>query len=557
MSARKEKHKIKVVVISGHALSAAHTYVNCALIDADVGRVWKRYQAKTPLGEGPSPTWKKSLVFGGMPSELAFALRFDVFDAESKSCLGRVLIEKEDSLKAMEAWKESNGKPNESWSKWYALKNPAAKAKGFLHIALVPPSVKTADANLNPPVPPPQAKIPQSLEPAVKDSKWRKVMNPVDSLSASQPKTKPQKPEKPWTEERRAKAKKKRVPARQEIIDSEETYLKNLKALQEQYVDPMAEVVSAAEHKKMFTDIKGIYSFHQLFFPFMQKTEDVGDCFVKYADYLKIYTEYINHYADVIQTLSELRKNKKFTNFLKTARKSASSEITGYLIQPVQRIPRYVLLLKELKKYTWPEHKEHDNLVKALAKAQEIATHVNERKRQIENMSKTLEVQSKITGEFDSLIKPDRKMIREDKLIKVSTGMFNSIKRKERIVFLFSDLLMWTTTTYQYRGRMSLPAARLEKTKRMDLGVEVSSSRELCTLIFESEKQMDDWIKDFEEGKKYAKQVRDRLRQVKRRTLDSKRGKAHTLVMNAFKTLEKKTTSSQENLRTGDNDEQD
>jgi len=134
-------------------------------------------------------------------------------------------------------------------------------------------------------------------------------------------------------------------------------------------------------------------------------------------------------------------------------------------------------------------------------------------------------------------------MIREDKLIKVTTGMFNSIKRKERIVFLFSDLLLWTTTALQFRGKMSLPAARLEKSKKISLGLEVSSSKELCMLIFESQAQMDQWIKDFEEGKKYAKQVRERLRQVKRRTLDSKRGKAHTLVMNAFKTLEKKNGS--------------
>jgi len=267
----------------------------------------------------------------------------------------------------------------------------------------------------------------------------------------------------------------------------------------------------------------------------------MGSCFLKYADYLKIYTEYINHYGEVIQTLSDLRKNKKFTNFLRSARKTTNMEITGFLIQPVQRIPRYVLLLKELKKYTWPEHEEYDALVKALLKAQEIATHVNERKRQIENMSKTLEVQSKITGDFDSLIKPGRKMIREDKLIKVTQGgLFSSIKRKERIMFLFSDLLLWTTTAYQYRGRMSLPAARLEKSKKIDCCIEVSSSRELCVLIFDSAAQMDKWVHDFEEGKTYAKQVRDRLRQVKRRTLDAKRGTTHTLVMNAFKTLEKK-----------------
>ncbi len=128
-------------------------------------------------------------------------------------------------------------------------------------------------------------------------------------------------------------------------------------------------------------------------------------------------------------------------------------------------------------------------------------------------------------------------MIREDALLKVTAGMFGSIRNKERIIFLFSDLLMWTSPSYQYKGKMSLAAARLEKSRRNPLGIELSSSQDLATLIFPSKIKMEEWIKDFEEGKKYAKQIRERLRQVKRRTLDTKRGEAHTLVMNAFKTL--------------------
>mmetsp|Transcript_8901 Transcript_8901/g.13292 ORF Transcript_8901/g.13292 Transcript_8901/m.13292 type:complete len:532 (-) Transcript_8901:181-1776(-) len=520
-----KRHKLKVVIVSGHSLPSTVTYVTCSLIDLSIDEVWRRYQAKTPLGEGKDPMWKKSLVFGGMPDILDFALRFDVFSADNKKLIGRVELVKEEGLKCISSYEECGGTPNTKWSNWHALKNPDGKCvPGFLHIAIVPPTVKTADANLSPPCP----------APTVKKEAPKVEVKKEKSSSKS-------KGEKPWTAERTAKAKKKRVPARQEIIDSEQTYMANLNALMSTYVEPMTTVVSSEDHKKMFTDVKSIHAFHMLFVPKLKETKDIGAAFVKYADYLKIYTEYINHYAEVINTLSELRKQKKFTNFIRGARKSAKMEITSYLIQPVQRIPRYVLLLKELKKYTWPEHEEYENLVKALSKAKEIALHVNERKRQIEHMSKTLEVQQKITGEFDSLIKPGRKMIREDKLIKVTTGLFNSIKRKERIMFLFSDLLMWTTTSYQYRDRMSLAAARLEKSEKMENCLEVSSSRVLCVLVFDSKSQMEQWIKDFEEGKKYAKQVRDRLRKVKRRTLDSKRGKAHTLVMNAFKTLEKKS----------------
>eukprot|EP00467_Chlorarachnion_reptans_P002223 CAMPEP_0114523078 /NCGR_PEP_ID=MMETSP0109-20121206/21094_1 /TAXON_ID=29199 /ORGANISM="Chlorarachnion reptans, Strain CCCM449" /LENGTH=550 /DNA_ID=CAMNT_0001704359 /DNA_START=177 /DNA_END=1829 /DNA_ORIENTATION=- len=542
-----KRHKIKVVVVSGHKLPSPNTFVNCALIDTSIDEVWKRYQAKTPLGEGSAPVWKKALVFGGMPHSLEFALRFDVYAAEKKSFLGRVQISKGDSLVACEQYKEANGNPQAQWSNWYRLKDKSGnpiKEEAFLHVAIVPPTVKTADANLNPPVPPPVEKKETPKPPPVKPDAKAKAAAEANPMTTQ---AKPD--EKPWTDERRAKAKKKRIPARQEIIDSEKSYLDNLTALMDQYVNPMKAYVTDEDHKKMFSDVMGIYNFHMLFCPYMKESEDIGSCFIKYADYLKIYTEFINHYGNIIETLSELRKNKKFTNFLKIARKEAKMEITSYLIQPVQRIPRYVLLLKELKKYTWPEHQEFENLMKALAKAQEIATHVNERKRQIENMSKTLEVQSKITGEFDSLIKPDRKMIREDCLIKVSSGMFNSIKRKERIVFLFSDLLMWTTTAYQFRGKMSLAAARLEKSQRNELGIEVSSSKEIVVIIFETQLQMNEWIKDFEEGKKYAKQVRERLRKVKMNTLKGKRkGNAHTLVMNAFKTLEHKKNGSEGSL---------
>eukprot|EP00466_Bigelowiella_natans_P019300 jgi/Bigna1/127950/aug1.5_g2658 len=421
---------------------------------------------------------------------------------------------------------------------------------GGLHIALVPPSVKTADANLSPPVPAPAAKAQSSNSPSSSSSSSKPscTANPTPEVKRGSSSKK--KDDKPWTEERLAKAKRKRIHARQEIIDSEESYLTNLTALMDTYVKPMKQVVDLADHKKMFADVKSICDFHEIFYPFVKKSSDIGYCFLKYADYLKIYTEFINHYAGVIECLSENRKNKKFTHFLKEARTNAKMEITSYLIQPVQRIPRYVLLLKELQRYTWPEHHEHDNLVKALAKAEEIATHVNERKRQIENMTKTLEVQSNITGTFDSLIKPDRKMIREDVLIKVSSGMFSSMKRKERVMFLFSDLLLWTTTAYQFRGKMSLAAAHAEVSKKIDLGLEISSSKELCLLVFESKAQMESWIADFKAGKEYAKKVRKRLMEVRKRTIDSKRGKAHTLVMEAFKTLEKDRSSagSNENL---------
>ncbi len=380
------KHKIKVVIVSATDVKGSHSFVNCALQDSATKSVWKGYQAKTPLSEGPNPKWKKSLVFGGMPSSLEFQLRFDLYNAKERQLVGRVLISKEASLKCMQAYSGCNGVPNVCWSAWYPVQpiiddddNDNAKGGGHsgqgcsgsasqdltscglgrIHIAIIPPTIKTAAANLSTPSDKP-AKASGATGPSpLTNGEGAKASEPKNEkkssglLSTLLPKSMQKngdKKEKEWTSERIEKAKKKRIPVRNEIISSEESYKRSLEALMESYVNPMEGVVSKNDFKKMFSDVKSIYAFHEVFLPYLSKTEDVGACFLKFADFLKIYTEYINNYSKIIETLSSLRKNRKFSNFLKAARKKATMEITGYLIGPVQRIPRYVLLLKELKK---------------------------------------------------------------------------------------------------------------------------------------------------------------------------------------------------------------
>ncbi len=44
----------------------------------------------------------------------------------------------------------------------------------------------------------------------------------------------------------------------------------------------------------------------------------------------------------------------------------ANQEINSFLIRPIQRIPRYLLLLRDLVKHTETSHKDYDALAKAL-----------------------------------------------------------------------------------------------------------------------------------------------------------------------------------------------
>lgn len=67
-------------------------------------------------------------------------------------------------------------------------------------------------------------------------------------------------------------------------------------------------------------------------------------------------------------------------------------EITDFLIMPIQRIPRYVLLLNDLCKHTKKSHLDFSDLRKALLKMKEVAGYVNEHKRDAENLNAVLKI---------------------------------------------------------------------------------------------------------------------------------------------------------------------
>jgi hypothetical protein len=66
-----------------------------------------------------------------------------------------------------------------------------------------------------------------------------------------------------------------------------------------------------------------------------------------------------------------------------------------YLILPVQRIPRYELLLGELLKLTPKFHVDYDNLSKARAAFASLGEYMNTEKRRFENAELLREIQLK------------------------------------------------------------------------------------------------------------------------------------------------------------------
>lgn len=69
-----------------------------------------------------------------------------------------------------------------------------------------------------------------------------------------------------------------------------------------------------------------------------------------------MYTSYVNSYSLAIVTVADLKsKSQPFAEFCAvTTEKCKGLDLPAFLIQPIQRIPRYVLLLQVNKQKKKP-----------------------------------------------------------------------------------------------------------------------------------------------------------------------------------------------------------
>ena len=114
--------------------------------------------------------------------------------------------------------------------------------------------------------------------------------------------------------------------------------------------------------------------------------------------------------------------------------------LNSYLIQPVQRIPRYRLLVHELLKCTPESHIDYAELRAALHSIEDIALVVNESIREAEYMNQLVELKKKFTGAVPEILAPKRFLVREGNLMKVCRK-----EPKPRQFFLLNDMLIYAT----------------------------------------------------------------------------------------------------------------
>jgi hypothetical protein len=190
---------------------------------------------------------------------------------------------------------------------------------------------------------------------------------------------------------------------------------------------PSAAFATQLQIQTLFSCMETILNFNRQFLGRLQKRRSewpnnsrIGDVFLEYAPMMKLYVEYVNNFDHSISTYQELmkdpKKGKKFSDWTLQQQTVAQSNVNldALLITPVQRCPRYELLLRDLIKTTAPEHEDFHNLQAARDAVMELNQYINSKKKESETRMKLLSIQDKIYSPAPLLIvKPARLYVKD------------------------------------------------------------------------------------------------------------------------------------------------
>jgi hypothetical protein len=105
--------------------------------------------------------------------------------------------------------------------------------------------------------------------------------------------------------------------------------------------------------------------------------------FCDFSSPLKISHYFISSYLDILMLLNQKSSSSKFTEAMRqlSLDLDTGKDFQSYLISPIQRCPRYILFLKELKKYTPKCHPDYELINLAFKKYQKFHQSLTEKFR--------------------------------------------------------------------------------------------------------------------------------------------------------------------------------
>ncbi|XP_055120550.1 FYVE, RhoGEF and PH domain-containing protein 2 isoform X1 [Symphalangus syndactylus] len=306
-----------------------------------------------------------------------------------------------------------------------------------------------------------------------------------------------------------------------ELLETEQAYVARLHLLDQVFFQELLRTAHSSKAfpedvvRVIFSNISSIYQFHsQFFLPELQRRLDdwtanprIGDVIQKLAPFLKMYSEYVKNFeraAELLATWTD--KSPLFQEVLtriQGSEASGSLTLQHHMLEPVQRIPRYELLLKEYVQKLPAQAPDRADAQKALDMIFSAAQHSNAAITEMERLQDLWEVYQRL-GLEDDIVDPSNTLLREGPVLKIS---FRRNDPMERYLFLFNNMLLYCVprviqVSAQFQVRTRIDVAGMKVRELMDAEFPhsflVSGKQRTLELQARSQEEMISWMQAFQ-----------------------------------------------------------
>ncbi|CAG5958514.1 unnamed protein product [Menidia menidia] len=280
--------------------------------------------------------------------------------------------------------------------------------------------------------------------------------------------------------------------------------------------------------KNIFSNISSINAFHgQFLLPDLEKrmgewasTPRIGDILQKLTPFLKMYAEYVKNFDKAMELLKQW--TDRSPQFKAIIQEIQSQEVCGsltlqhHMLEPVQRVPRYEMLLKDYLKKLPQDDPDRRDAEKSLEIIGTAATHSNSAIRKSENLKKLMEIYEML-GEEEDIVHPSNEFIKQGHILKLAARNTSAMERylfllcvewvpsvRFAIPEMFNNMLLYCVPKfslggpkYTVRTRIGIDGMKVLETTNEDYPhtFQVSGKERTLELQASSEQDKADWIK--------------------------------------------------------------
>ncbi|XP_012496505.1 PREDICTED: FYVE, RhoGEF and PH domain-containing protein 4 [Propithecus coquereli] len=306
-----------------------------------------------------------------------------------------------------------------------------------------------------------------------------------------------------------------------ELLLTERAYVNRLDLLDQVFYCKLLEEANRGSFpaemvNKIFSNISSINAFHSKFLlPELEKrmqewetTPRIGDILQKLAPFLKMYGEYVKGFDNAMELVKNMtERSLQFKAVVEEIQKQkicGSLTLQHHMLEPVQRIPRYEMLLKDYLRKLPSDSPDWNDAKKSLEIISTAASHSNSAIRKMENLKKLLEIYEML-GEEEDIVNPSNELIKEGQILKLAA---RNTSAQERYLFLFNNMLLYCVprfslvgSKFTVRTRVGIDGMKIVETHNEEYPhtFQVSGKERTLELQASSEQDKEEWIKALQE----------------------------------------------------------